>query len=105
MASGGLDGGDDQYDDFSEQKGGGYKADPSGFADSNNDYSGGGGDREEKPKETYVPEDVPDENLFDFQINTGINFDKYAAIPVNVSDGCSCFSFTEFIPVLSLFLR
>lgn len=39
----------------------------------------------EKPKEIYVPEDLTDDMLFDFQINSGINFTKYEAIPVNVS--------------------
>lgn len=57
-----------------------YVSDPSGFLDNEE-----GAAPPDKPKETYVPEDVPDEELFAFQINSGINFDKYAAIPVNVS--------------------
>lgn len=40
----------------------------------------------EKPKEVYVPEDIEDEALFDFQINTGINFNKFDSIPVEVSN-------------------
>lgn len=75
-------GGDDYCGD-----GNGYDAsyggprDVAGFLDNDE-----GAPPPEKPKEVYVPEDIEDEALFDFQINSGINFNKYDSIPVEVSD-------------------
>lgn len=71
-------------------------SDPAGFLDNDE-----GAPPPEKPKETYVPEDVPDEELFEFQINSGINFDKYAAIPVNVSN-FYLFTFCDDSPTLQI---
>lgn len=73
--SGGDNGGGGGYDDYNSRP-----CDVAGFLDNDE-----GAPPPEKPKEVYVPEDLEDDQLFDFQINSGINFEKYDAIPINVS--------------------
>lgn len=38
-----------------------------------------------KPPSTHVPEDVPDDVLFQYHIAPGVNFDRYFDIAVEVS--------------------
>lgn len=84
VASGGYDqpqsngGGYDDYGGNGGDYGGSH--DVGGFLDGDE-----GAPPPEKPKEVYVPEDILDDQLFEFQINSGINFEKYDSIPVNVS--------------------
>lgn len=83
-------GGGNDYAAGGDAYGGGddnYVADVDGFADegSGNYSSHQPRGEDEKPKETYVPEDIEDDELFNSAIGSGINFNKYDAIPVKVS--------------------
>lgn len=98
MAASGTDGKSNSYDDYGGGDDYGAGGDDYGAenGDFGNNYSteekGDYGRRrdaprvdDEKPKETYVPEDVLDDDLFDSAIGSGINFNKYDSIPVKVS--------------------
>lgn len=100
VANGGVqsNGGADYGDDYGDQANGNDRdygpRDVAGFLDNDE-----GAPPPEKPKEVYVPEDLPDEQLFDLQINSGINFGQYAAIPVNVSNTNNQNSFRQRFPL------
>lgn len=82
-------GGDDCAAEYNDYGGGGDDfgkgGKGGGFGRRRDDDFGGEprGDAE-KPKETYVPEDVEDDDLFKSTIGSGMNFDKYDSIPVKV---------------------
>ena len=47
---------------------------------------GAEGGLEDRPREVYAPRERGVEELWDGQVSTGINFEKYDHIPVKVSE-------------------
>ncbi|XP_039276473.1 ATP-dependent RNA helicase vasa [Nilaparvata lugens] len=86
---GGYGGGDDDDDSrggFGGGRGGRGGGRGGGFGGGSGGFGGGGENGEpEKPRERYEPKERNDDELFDGQISTGINFDKYDKIEVRVT--------------------
>lgn len=59
------------------------KGDAQDAPDSGND--GGAAGEVEKPKESYIPQEANEDEIFTFGISTGINFCKFNDIPVKVA--------------------